>query len=770
MFHTAKNTLQKVATKYKGFREKRNARERKHILKPEQREHLIAALNRYSLIFHYLLACGVCFFIEVISRHSFGGAFMFMFDRGLAFLYNSMIVFTSLVYFFRRRALMRTLISVVWLFLGIINGCILAKRVTPFTYTDLKLVNDLFTMQSNYFSKGEALAVILLVASVLAGIVYLWRKGPKYQGKQNRFASILAIGVFAFFIPMVTQAAVSNNILADYFENIAQGYEDYGFVYSFSASVVDQGMPSPRDYSQEQVEDALSRVNAKASDTDDLPNVICVLLESFIDPKEINFLNFSENPTPNFDSLYNNFSSGHLTVPVVGAGTANTEFEILTGMGMKYFGLGEYPYKTILKSTDCESIASDLKHLGYGSHVVHNNGGNFYSRRNAFTQMGFDSFISKEMMNIQEYTPLGTWPTDDILIGAVEKALDSTKQQDFVYTITVQGHGAYPTEKVIENPEITVTGAETEAKNNEWEYYVNEIHEVDKFIANLTDMLSKRDEKTVVVFFGDHLPTMGLTNEDMKTGSIFQTKYVTWNNFGMKKINQDLTSYQLLAAITEQANIHEGTMFTHHQGSNYQSTEVSDRDMELLQYDILYGKRYAYHGENPYPASDLQMGVLDITVERMEEQEDGMHIFGSNFTPWSKVFINDTKVSTSFVSDTELLVSMGSFAEGHNSLLVNQMGSSDTVFRSSNAVSYLKQPTEQPDVTDETPVDDTMENTPSSIDKDVNGGRQKETPADGKENPTQGQEESQGGQHNGNLPSQQEEDQTEGQAGNWPEQ
>ncbi len=771
MFHTAKNTLQKVATKYKGFREKRNARERKHILKPEQREHLIAALNRYSLIFHYLLACGVCFFIEVISRHSFGGAFMFMFDRGLAFLYNSMIVFTSLhlVYFFRRRALMRTLISVVWLFLGIINGCILAKRVTPFTYTDLKLVNDLFTMQSNYFSKGEALAVILLVASVLAGIVYLWRKGPKYQGKQNRFASILAIGVFAFFIPMVTQAAVSNNILADYFENIAQGYKDYGFVYSFSASVVDQGMPSPRDYSQEQVEDALSRVNAKASDTDDLPNVICVLLESFIDPKEINFLNFSENPTPNFDSLYNNFSSGHLTVPVVGAGTANTEFEILTGMGMKYFGLGEYPYKTILKSTDCESIASDLKHLGYGSHVVHNNGG-FYSRRNAFTQMGFDSFISKEMMNIQEYTPLGTWPTDDILIGEVEKALDSTKQQDFVYTITVQGHGAYPTEKVIENPEITVTGAETEAKNNEWEYYVNEIHEVDKFIANLTDMLSKRDEKTVVVFFGDHLPTMGLTNEDMKTGSIFQTKYVTWNNFGMKKINQDLTSYQLLAAITEQANIHEGTMFTHHQGSNYQSTEVSDRDMELLQYDILYGKRYAYHGENPYPASDLQMGVLDITVERMEEQEDGMHIFGSNFTPWSKVFINDTKVSTSFVSDTELLVSMGSFAEGHNSLLVNQMGSSDTVFRSSNAVSYLKQPTEQPDVTDETPVDDTMENTPSSIDKDVNGGRQKETPADGKENPTQGQEESQGGQHNGNLPSQQEEDQTEGQAGNWPEQ
>ena len=724
MFHTAKNTLQKIRTKYKAFREKRRAREKKHFLKPEQKEKLVAFLNRYSLIFHYLLACSVCFVIEIISRHSFVSAFIFIFDRGLVFLYNSMIVFTSLhlVYFFRRRALMRTVISVAWLFLGTINGCILAKRVTPFTYTDVKLINDLFTMQSNYFSNGEALAVILLVASVLAGIII-----PKYQGRQNRFASIGAIGLFAFFIPMVTQAAVNNNVLADYFENIAQGYEDYGFVYSFSASVMDQGMRAPQDYSQETVDTALSKVNPEASDSSELPNVICVLLESFIDPKEINFLNFSENPTPNFDHLYSNYSSGYLTVPVVGAGTANTEFEILTGMGMKYFGLGEYPYKTILKSTSCESVASDLgNNLGYGTHVVHNNGGNFYSRKNAFTQMGFDSFISKEMMNIQEYTPLGTWPTDNILIGEVEKALDSTEQQDFIYTITVQGHGAYPTEKVIENPEITVTGAENEAKNNEWEYYVNQIHEVDKFIANLTDMLSKRDEKTVVVFFGDHLPTMGLKDEDTKSQSIFNTKYVTWNNFGMKKTDQDLTSYQLLAAIMDQANIHEGTMFSFHQNSSYQLTEENSRDMELLQYDILYGKRYAYQGEDLYPASNLQMGVQDVTLERVEALDDGLHIYGTNFTPWSKAFVNGARVSTSFISDRELKISMNNFEEGANSLVVNQMGSSETIFRSSNEISYLKPVMEQPEPSEELPVDDTTENTPSSIDKAVNGGQQDE--------------------------------------------
>ena len=146
----------------------------------------------------------------------------------------------------------------------------------------------------------------------------------------------------------------------------------------------------------------------------------------------------SEDPIPNFRALYENYSSGYLDVPVVGAGTANTEFEILTGMGMQFFGLGEYPYKTILKKTNCESIASDLKTIGYGAHVVHNNGGNFYSRRNAFSMMGFDTFTSKEMMDIRDYTPLGTWPTDDILVGEVEKSLDYTPDQpDFVYTITV---------------------------------------------------------------------------------------------------------------------------------------------------------------------------------------------------------------------------------------------------------------------------------------------------------------------------------------------
>lgn len=728
-------------------------------VKNERREKLIAFLNRYSLIFHAFLACGVCFLIEWISRHSFLDACSFVVDRNLVFLYNSLIVFSSLtlVYIVKRRTVARTVICVFWLFLGIINGCILAKRVSPFSFTDIKMVGDLFTMQSNYFSTGEAVLVIVGVALVLLFLIALWIKGPKFQGKPNRLTGLLMIFAVVLMLPNVTDAAVSNHILTSYFENLAQGYQDYGFVYSFSASVLDRGMSAPEEYSEESVDAVLAKL--EEDDGDDLtrsasleegapdsegqsasleknegvrtssaetvpeetvgtageetgateavgipedtdtadqeyPNIICVLLESFVDPALIRFLETSEDPIPNFHYLYDNYTSGYLEVPVVGAGTANTEFEILTGMGMQFFGLGEYPYKTILKQTNCESIASDLKTLGYGAHAVHNNGGNFYSRANAFSMMGFDTFTSKELMDIHEYTPLGTWPTDDILIGEVEKSLDYTPdQQDFVYVITVEAHGDYPREEVLEDPAITVTGPEDEGMRYAWEYYVNQLHEVDEFIGDLIEMLSARDEKTMVVMFGDHLPTMGLTEADMATGSLFETQYVTWNNFGLEKQDKDMASYQMLADLTKDMGIETGTMFTFHQKrDSYAAEEEYQKDMEILQYDILYGEHYVYDGGDPYPATELVMGTQEVVIDHITKTKYGYYIQGSNFTKWSKVFADDSKLKTKYVSSSLLFLETDQLEEGFHKIMVNQMGSSNTVFRSSNTVYYTVGP------------------------------------------------------------------------------
>lgn len=692
-------------------------------MKPETRakwEKVIAFMNRFSILFHALLSCFLVFIIEVISRRSLSSAITFIGGHTLAYLYNSLIIFVSLslVYFFRRRALARVIIGGLWLFLGIINGCILAQRVTPFGYTDLKMVTDLLTMQNtNYFTAGQALLAVIGVLAFIGFCVWLWAKGPKFQGKTNKLLTFVFVASCFIWVPITTEAAQNQDIIASYFANIAQGYENYGFVYGFSSSVVDRGMSKPEDYSKETIENIEASVQTEptSASQEDMPNVVVVLLESFIDPSEVNFLECSEDPIPNFHNLESNYSSGYMTVPVVGAGTANTEFEVLTGMSLQYFGTGEYPYKTILKQTDCESIASDLSKLGYGTHVVHNNGGNFYSRANAFSMMGFDTFTSKELMNITEYTPLGSWPTDDILIDETIKAMDATPdQQDLVYTITVQGHGDYPTEKVIENPEITVSGAEDEATNNQWEYYINEIHEVDKFIGNLTQALAERDEDTILVLWGDHLPTLGLSEEDMATGDIFKTKYVTWNNFGMAKEDADLTSYQLLAHLTGQLGIHEGTIFRFHQSQSASETYL--RDLENLQYDLLYGNRYAYHGEEPYPASDLVMGIDEVTIKRTWMSTDGkLMVYGEHFTPWSKVFINGDKVSTTYVSGNYLKINADKLEEG-DILVVNQMGSSNTIFRSSNEYTYLPAVTSFTDDAQQLPNETNIENQDEVID------------------------------------------------------
>lgn len=636
----------------------------------------IAFLNKYSLVFHFLLACVLTFIVEVISRRDVLSAFSFVENHTWAYLYNAFIVFASLslVYLFRCRAQLRLLISGLWIFLGTVNGLILSNRVTPFSYTDFKMLPDLFAMQNtNYFTAEEATIVVSVIAAFIIFLILFFLKGPKYQGNRHNIAGSIAIAALLLIgIPVTTQAAQSSNIVASYFANIAQGYADYGFVYGFSTSVVGRGMSKPDDYTKETIDAIEAQVDASKEKTtvtaETEPNIICILLESFIDPYEVNFLQMSEDPIPTFHSLEQNFSTGYLTVPVVGAGTANTEFEVLTGMNIQYFGTGEYPYKTVLKSADCpsvESIASDLSSIGYGTHVVHNNTATFYSRNNAFSKMGFDTFTSKELMNITEYTPSGSWPTDKVLVNETVKAMNATEgQSDFVYTITVGSHGDYPTEKIIENPEIQVTGAATEESNNQWEYYVNMIHNTDNFIADLIDAVNRRGEDTIIVMFGDHLPTMGLEDSDMKSGDIFKTKYATWNNFGLAKEDADLTAYQLLAHITDQVGIHEGTIFNYTQTQSDSSTYQNG--LENLQYDLLYGDRYAYNGEDPYPASDLVMDVEDVVIKsvRRNSINHTLAVYGSNFTRNAKIFVNGEKVSTTYLTSGIITTSLDNVQDG----------------------------------------------------------------------------------------------------------
>ena len=649
-------------------------------------------MNLLSPLFHFLLACVLNFFIEVVSRHSLFEAWDYMVGTPLPFLFNAFLITAtfSIVYLVRRRVFARILLSVFWLFLGTCNGYLLLKRVTPFNAQDLKVLSDALSLTGNYFSTLELILLIVGIGAVVIWVISMWRRGGQYTGKMHRFLALIGVGCWIGAYMLLTNIAIDQRVVSNYFGNIAFAYEDYGFPYCFTASLFNTGISEPSGYSEETMAAIDSNGALNVSETgrseEELPNIIVVQLESYFDPTEVEWLQFSEDPIPTLRKMYQEYSSGYFKVPSVGAGTANTEFEVLTGMSMRFFGPGEYPYKTYGKTKVIESAATALGELGYGSEALHNNGGNFYSRAQVFNHMGFDHFTSKEFMNILRTTPNG-WATDDILIPNILESMDTTENQDFVFTISVQGHGEYPTEQIIENPAITVSGVEDEEKRNAWEYYVNQVYEMDKFAGDLVAALEKRGEPTVVVFYGDHLPTMDLQAKDMKSKYLYNTNYVIWDNIGLEKKDGNYPAYQIMAEVLERLDIHTGTVFNYHQQRHQSKNYLAD--LELLQYDILYGDRYVYEESGaPITEGHMVMGVKDTSITNLIEQIDGSYsIYGENFTKQTKIYINDEKQATTFLNNTRVDLKKSELKDG-DIVQAAQVGSSNTIFRTSVKYEY----------------------------------------------------------------------------------
>lgn len=645
-----------------------------------------AFMNRFSLVFHALLACLINFAIEAISRHSPFEAWDYMVGSPLVFLYNAFMIFMTftVVYLVRRRVFARIVISVLWLVLGVANGYMLMVRVTPFNAQDLKAAGEGLALINNYFDPLELVLVIVGLAAVIVWSVSMWRRGGQFEGKMHRILALVGVVVCFGAYTFISQVALGKRVVSNYFGNIAFAYEDYGLPYCFMASLFNTGIDEPNGYSQETMDQISSNGEITKNETgrseEELPNVIFIQLESYFDVEEAEFFTTSEDATPNLHAMAEQYSSGYFKVPSVGAGTANTEFEVLTGMNMRYFGPGEYPYKTIVKFQPTESAATAFGALGYGTHALHNNGGNFYSRARVYNMMGFDSFTSKEFMNILQTTENG-WSKDEILIDHILEAMDTTQQQDFVFGVSVQGHGDYPEEQVIENPKITVEGIEDEALKNKWEYYVNQVYEMDKFAGDLVAAIEERGEPTVVVFYGDHLPTMGLEAEDLKSRYLYNTNYVIWDNIGLAKEDRNIPSYQIMADVMERLDIHSGAVFNYHQERRQTKNYLAD--LELLQYDIMYGEQYVYDGEPPITEGHMQMGVKDVEItDLVPKLEAGYSLYGENFTKNSRVYVNGERQKSSFLNNTRIELPETTLENG-DVVTVSQVGSSNTIFRTS---------------------------------------------------------------------------------------
>ncbi len=644
-----------------------------------------ALFCKVPIIFCALWAFCTNLIVEMLSRHSFVKGILHIANSPGVFFYNTLIVFaiSLLCLFFRRRLFALVVSCLGILVLGIINCAVLYYRSTPLSATDFVKLSSVFGIFGVYLEGYTIVLMAVAIVLVIAGLVILFKFCRK--NKREWMQGIFALPITVIVIALCSFNFVNHGILSKKFTNLPDAYRDYGFIYCFSCSVFDTGISRPVDYSPEKVNTILDDIRAEDNLVpEETPNVIFLQLESFFDVNKINNIEFSEDPTPFFNSLKENYPYAFLTVPYVGAGTANVEFEILTGMNLDFFGPGEYPYKTVLQTNACESLAFNLRELGYTSHAIHNHKANFYDRAHVFSSLGFDTFTSFEFMQDVEYNPIG-WACDGVLKTQILKAMDTTETQDFIYTIGVQSHGIYP-EEPIEGVELPVDAvmlsADTLVNENAIEYYVSQLREVDVFLEELVTALEERGEKTVLVVYGDHLPYLELAPEELENGSVYQTEYIVWSNFDLPVSFDapDLYSYELAASIMLRLGINNGLITKLHQNCSEHPDYM--KYLEMLQYDMLYGQKECYGYDIGYEPTDIELGLAPLTITDVKNQENGVLVTGTEFTPFSQISVNGEKLTTEFVDNNTLLVPGVEVLYG-DKIVARQTNGKRTTFRKS---------------------------------------------------------------------------------------
>ena len=619
------------------------------IQKVQQHVYLVGIIMSLILV----LLCEGC------GRDSLLLGLKFAVQKPFVFWFNVFIVFLtwSFAIFFRRRIFYYLIVTTIWGAIGITNGIILGYRNTPFTFVDIQLAKTGLDVMDSYMSPMKMVTTFLTIGAIAAALILLFFKVPPYEGARNWKKNIpILLGLIAVFFSGY-HFGLETDRLEDRFADLNLSYKKYGVPYCFAVTLIDNGISKPLSYSENTIKQIEKKINTvKETEPTKKPNIIVLQLESFFDIKHMKDLTFSENPVPYFDYLKENYTSGYFKVPTYGAGTINTEFEVLSQMNRDFFGAGEYPYKSLVQNKDMtfETVNYILKRQGYSTHAIHNNRATFYDRDFIYSHLGFDTFTSYEFMNNREETPNG-WVKDKILTSEIVKALDSTKKKDFIFAVSVQGHGDYPSDvtELIPDPKITVSGLDDEERLNKLTYYVNQINEMDEFLKELTTALEDYPEDVILAIYGDHLPSLDFSDDELSNGTTFETEYVLWSNFDMEKEEEDIQAYQLGSRIFDRMGLHNGVMTKYHQYYEEQENKKGYiSNMKILEYDMLYGNRYIFDQKNPFPVTDLQMGTLPLTISDVIKNDDGtVTVIGDEYTDFTDLYINGERVDTEFIDE-----------------------------------------------------------------------------------------------------------------------
>ncbi len=374
------------------------------------------------------------------------------------------------------------------------------------------------------------------------------------------------------------------NSFGIYFEDTAlqtSNYEANGFTGAFTINLLSANVSEPQDYGKEAVEKIFAGFEEKEASEDFVsPDIVLILSESFWDPRLIKGSSFSEDPFENFDAIteIEGVISGRLFQTGFGGGTVRPEFEILTGLTTDSLPAGSVPWRYIEEYT--ESYITTLKEIGYETYAVHPYFSRFYDRTRAYPLIGIDNlYFAEELEAIEavkaEYKSVRSYVSDDSFVDYLEYFLEKDRGDAprFIFGISMENHQAYLDKYENCEMEVSCQGLSDESLNI-LANFANGVKNADEALGRLVEYIENRERPTVLVYFGDHLPSLGANYaaylESGTIGDIYDrtkeeyefmqsTPFLVYSNYGFTGTSENLhegkgnniTSYNLLNSVFE---------------------------------------------------------------------------------------------------------------------------------------------------------------------------------------------------------------------------
>lgn len=398
--------------------------------------------------------------------------------------------------------------TVLAMVFGLVNHYVLAFRSTPFVPWDILSVRTAASVATQYDFTPSFRVVLVTTLFVVCFILLGWEKLIWKKRLLRVFPLLLCVGIlFAFAGRLQDRKFQLDNYLYPHLFTPLYMMQVNGMAVTFVMDLAYMKVERPEGYDALQCEETLREYETD-SVGQDYPNMIVIMDEAFSDLSLLGDVDASEDYMPYVHSLQQgaeNTVSGNLYVSVCGGNTANTEFEFLTGNTMAFLPAGSVPYQQYIQG-EIPSLASHLESLGYDTYAMHPYYASGWNRDVTYPRMGFSNMIFKEDMAFMEYVRKYVSDRSDFqeILHLLEEKQEG--QPLFIFNVTMQNHGGYSDQYANFTPDVT-TGAD----NLELNQYLSLIKLTDAGLEELLTYLGNMDEKTVVVFFGDHQPGDAVT-------------------------------------------------------------------------------------------------------------------------------------------------------------------------------------------------------------------------------------------------------------------